>query len=211
MSSAAAVCRRVCACIWRLTFLPFSRVCARVCVCARASLCLSVYPHPSPPAGSVSCACCADNQCVTSAGSVQQEQGTGLVSTPTHTHTLHINNCSLLYHLEVCMCMRISQCIYFKFFKKRCCVCANILMKNKSFISLWTDRIDNLSSATTFAIFTFCSCCFYFWELCVPVILSFVGILFVTGLSYLVLLHIWQLKLNSSDKAVSRVFFSVIL
>lgn len=31
-------------------------------------------------AGSVSCACCADNQCVTLAGSVQQEQGTGLIS-----------------------------------------------------------------------------------------------------------------------------------
>lgn len=80
-------------------------------------------------------------------------------------------------------------------------------MKNKSFISLWTDRIDNMSSATTFAIFNFCTCYFYFWELCVPVILSCLGILFIAGLSYWVLLHIWQLKLNSSDEAVSRVFF----
>ncbi len=63
-------------------------VCAFIrlsCTC----VCLTRPPPPflTPPAGSVSCACCADNQCVTSAGSVQQEQGTGLISTHTHTHT----------------------------------------------------------------------------------------------------------------------------
>lgn len=59
-------------------------VCAHVCVCVQSHLCTSVTPPP--PAGSVSCACCADNQCVTLAGSVQQEQGTVLVYT--HTYTL---------------------------------------------------------------------------------------------------------------------------
>lgn len=59
-----------------------------MCVCLTAPLPPTHTPTlPHPPAGSVSCACCADNQCVTSAGSVQQEQGTGLISTHTHFNT----------------------------------------------------------------------------------------------------------------------------
>lgn len=55
------------------------------CICVCCALCVCVWPPPfTHPAGSVSCACCADNQCVTLAGSVQQEQGTGLNILHTH-------------------------------------------------------------------------------------------------------------------------------
>lgn len=92
----------------RCAFVWLSCLC--VCVCLSAPT-----PHPSPPAGSVSCACCADNQCVTSAGSVQQEQGTGLISTHSHTHTAHFNNDgNLIYCLKVCMFACMFEYIYFE-------------------------------------------------------------------------------------------------
>ncbi|MCJ8739402.1 hypothetical protein PDJAM_G00046710 [Pangasius djambal] len=46
----------------------------KVTVCAGVSLSLVCISGP------VSCACCADNQCLSSAGSVQQEQGPGLAN-----------------------------------------------------------------------------------------------------------------------------------
>lgn len=95
-STASQVCVKIYyACILVFHYLNiwyFSPHTLGVSVCA--VLCVCVWPPPfTLPAGSVSCACCADNQCVTLAGSVQQEQGTGL--NILHTHKTHF-----LSHIE---------------------------------------------------------------------------------------------------------------
>lgn len=66
-------------------------VCWLVCVCCYCSKQMCVVSVFSL-SGLVSCACCADNQWTTAAGSVQQEQGSGLLSVAfcsKHIHPLH--------------------------------------------------------------------------------------------------------------------------
>jgi len=101
--------------LWRFhspfLYLSFEwSVCAGLSLSLSLSLCVSV----SVISGLVSCACCADNQWMAAAGSVQQEQEPGLLSvafsyTHTHTHThrereREREDCSPQHKLQVWPC-----------------------------------------------------------------------------------------------------------
>ncbi|KAF4092664.1 hypothetical protein AMELA_G00023650 [Ameiurus melas] len=60
--------------VWSFRKGEWEKVQRKVTVCAGVPLSLVCI------SGLVSCACSADNQCLSSAGSVQQEQGPGLAN-----------------------------------------------------------------------------------------------------------------------------------